>query len=95
MIFRMLTQALQADSVEKSQLNVAVGYLAILLGYLCLSGSTWRRFDSLNQGAGLNCLVESIREVMQFFASVDAKSGAASNHVQKLDKLVDALSRGT
>jgi hypothetical protein len=90
----------QADSVEKTQLNVAVSYMAILLGYLCLSGSTRRRFDTLNRGAGVGCLVESIREFMHVFASVDgkagkaAKSGAAENHVERLSKLVEALSGG-
>ena len=91
-VLAMLTQKSQADSVEKTQLNVAVGYLAILLGYLCLSGTTRRRFDSLNRGAGLQCLVDSIREFMQVFTSIDGKSGAAGNHVARLENLVGALS---
>ena len=43
----MLTRTNQADSMEKTQLNVAFGYLSTLLGYLCLYPPIRERFISI------------------------------------------------
>ncbi|KAF7544979.1 hypothetical protein G7Z17_g9539 [Cylindrodendrum hubeiense] len=52
----------EADSVEKSQLSVAVGYLAVLLGYLSLVGSVRRRLADRTGGEGVSGLIGSIQE---------------------------------
>ncbi|KPM34388.1 hypothetical protein AK830_g12177 [Neonectria ditissima] len=55
----------EADSVEKSQLSVAVGYLAVLLGYLSLVGSVRRRLAELTGGEGVSGLIGSILEFIE------------------------------
>ncbi|KAK3995674.1 wings apart-like protein 1 [Cladorrhinum sp. PSN332] len=51
-----------ADSMEKTQLNVALGYLAVLLGYLCLNDSIRDRFISVHPKKSLRPLLDSINE---------------------------------
>jgi hypothetical protein len=83
---------LKADSVEKTQLNVAFGYLAVLLGYLCLSEPVRKRFSHKNHSKGLGCLLDSIREFIALHRTIDDKSGANSL-TGKLQNLVDSLVR--
>lgn len=64
---------LQADSVEKSQLSVAVGYLAVLLGYLSLVGPVRRRLTERTGGKGVLGLIGSIQEFIRMYRSVDSK----------------------
>ncbi|KAK4164872.1 wings apart-like protein 1 [Cladorrhinum sp. PSN259] len=51
-----------ADSIEKTKLNVALGYLAVLLGYLCLNDSIRDRFISVHPKKSLRPLLDSINE---------------------------------
>ncbi|KAH7152542.1 hypothetical protein B0J13DRAFT_658987 [Dactylonectria estremocensis] len=76
----------EADSVEKSQLSVAVGYLAVLLGYLSLVGSARRRLTDRTGGAGISGLIGSIQEFIGMYRSVD-------NKVHELEGLVNELKR--
>jgi hypothetical protein len=43
----------QADSEEKSKVSVAFGYLAVILGYLCLEDRGRRAIDSIREFIGL------------------------------------------
>jgi len=85
---------LQADSVEKSQLNVAFGYLSVLLGYLCLYEPIRKRFVELHPG-GLSPLLSSIREFIAYHKVADYAAEAAqaesSSFTGRLQSLVDQL----
>ncbi|KAK2754442.1 rheb small monomeric gtpase [Colletotrichum kahawae] len=63
--------AVMADSVEKTSVAVAHGYLAILLGYLCLGSKVRRRLEEKSQGRGIKYLLDSIQEFMALHAKVD------------------------
>ncbi|KAF4964116.1 hypothetical protein FSARC_7946 [Fusarium sarcochroum] len=81
-----LTRMKQADSVEKSKLGVAFGYLSVLLGYLSLVDSTQQRFAQQAGGGGLSGLIGSIKEFIGMYRSVD-------NKVTELEGLVNDLQR--
>ncbi|ROT40896.1 hypothetical protein SODALDRAFT_356916 [Sodiomyces alkalinus F11] len=53
-----------ADSVEQTSLAVTYGYLAILLGYLCLNSAFRQRMEAKSQGEGIKYLLTSIREFL-------------------------------
>ncbi|KAM0435048.1 hypothetical protein ACHAPT_003137 [Fusarium lateritium] len=76
----------EADSVEKSQLSVAFGYLAVLLGYLSLVDSTRQRFAEQAGSGGISSLIGSIQEFIGMYRSVD-------NKVTELEGLVNDLQR--
>ncbi len=66
---------LQADSEEKSQLNVPFAYLSILLGYLCLHEPIYQAFRRLSPSGTLRPLLESIRQ----FIVLHEKIGTEDN----------------
>ncbi|KAI8657329.1 WAPL domain-containing protein [Fusarium keratoplasticum] len=74
----------EADSVEKSQLTVAFGYLAVLLGYLSLIDSARQRFAEQAGSGGISSLISSIQEFIGMYRSVD-------NKVTELEGLVNDL----
>ncbi|POR33983.1 Uncharacterized protein TPAR_05803 [Tolypocladium paradoxum] len=77
----------QADSVDKSKVSVAVGYLAVLLGYLCLTAAGRERVDARGgSGEGICSLVGSIRDFVAMYKTVDSK-------VHELEALVGELRR--
>ncbi|KAJ3504889.1 hypothetical protein NM208_g16270 [Fusarium decemcellulare] len=76
----------EADSVEKSQLSVAFGYLAVLLGYLSLVDAARQRFADQAGSQGLSSLIGSIKEFIDMYRSVD-------NKVTELEGLVNDLQR--
>lgn len=77
----------QADSVDKSKVSVAVGYLAVLLGYLCLTPGGRERVDArVGSGEGIRSLVGSIRDFVAMYKTVDSK-------VHELEALVGELRR--
>lgn len=63
----------EADSVEKSKFSVAVGYLAVLLGYLSLVESVRRQLANKTGGKGVSGLIGSIQEFIRMYRSVDSK----------------------
>ncbi|KAL0944169.1 rheb small monomeric gtpase [Colletotrichum truncatum] len=63
--------AVMADSVEKTSVAVAHGYLAILLGYLSLGSQVPQRLKEKSQGKGIKYLLDSIQEFMTLHAKVD------------------------
>ncbi|PHH64869.1 hypothetical protein CDD81_3726 [Ophiocordyceps australis] len=68
----------EADSVEKSQISVAVGYLSVLLGYICLEGAIRARVDA--DGAVVQPLVASIHQ----FAAVCRSVGSRVHELESL-----------
>lgn len=76
--------------MEKTRLNVAFGYLSVLLGYLSLSEAVQRRFSAKNADKGLQSLIESIRVFIALHKTLDKKSDTAEVTV-RLEGLVDAL----
>lgn len=74
----------KADSEEKSKVSVAVGYLAVILGYLCLEEQGRLAIASRTQGTGITILIDAIREFIGLYRSVDAK-------VHELEWLVQNL----
>ncbi|KAF4959940.1 hypothetical protein FGADI_1443 [Fusarium gaditjirri] len=77
---------LEADSVEKSKLSVAFGYLSVLLGYLSLEDAARQRLKEQAGNEGLPGLIGSIKEFIGMYRSVDSK-------VTELEGLVNELQR--
>ena len=75
----------QADSVDKSKLSVAVEYLSVFLGYLCLSRPGRERMESID---GIRGLIGSIRDFAAMHKAVDSKA-------HELEMLVSDLRRLT
>ncbi|KAK3325636.1 wings apart-like protein regulation of heterochromatin-domain-containing protein [Apodospora peruviana] len=76
-----------ADSMEKTQLNVALGYLSVLLGYLCLSYTIRRQFVAAQPKKNSQPLLDSINEFIELHHKVDAEFAA----LVRLKNLVDQL----
>ncbi|KFA62603.1 hypothetical protein S40285_05160 [Stachybotrys chlorohalonatus IBT 40285] len=55
----------EADSVEKSEFAVAFGYLAVLLGYLCLAGPSARQLEARIPGKGIEPLIKTIKDFIE------------------------------
>ncbi|KFA47051.1 hypothetical protein S40293_04572 [Stachybotrys chartarum IBT 40293] len=55
----------EADSVEKSEFAVAFGYLAVLLGYLCLAGPSARQLEARTPGKGIEPLIKTIKDFIE------------------------------
>jgi hypothetical protein len=62
---------LQAESVEDSHLNVAGGYLAVLLGYLSLSPEVGERIILRQRTPSLQPLIACIDEFISHHKKVD------------------------
>ncbi|EAQ86544.1 hypothetical protein CHGG_07797 [Chaetomium globosum CBS 148.51] len=64
-----------ADSMEKTQLNVALGYLSVLLGYLSLTASIKERFVLVHPKKNMQPLLDSINEFITFHRKVAEAQG--------------------
>ncbi|KAK4127703.1 hypothetical protein N657DRAFT_641715 [Parathielavia appendiculata] len=87
-----------ADSMEKTQLNVALGYLSIFLGYLCLSDTIRDKFVLVHPKKTMRPLLDSINEFIAFHHKVaEAQSGEGarqrsdSGSLARLQELADQL----
>ncbi|KAK2072248.1 hypothetical protein P8C59_006616 [Phyllachora maydis] len=89
-----------ADSMEKSQLNVAFGYLSVALGYLCLHRDVRDAFESVHSKRTLAPLVDAVREFMRYHQLLAANAMDAghaeearqhSPATQRLERLVGQL----
>lgn len=76
----------QADTEEKSKVSVAVGYLAVVVGYLCLNERGRKALEQGSPGKAMRELTSSIHHFMELYQSVDAK-------VHELEGLVVDLRR--
>lgn len=90
---------LQADSVADSHLNVAGGYLAVLLGYLWLSAENDGLFAGRQQMSTLRALITCIDEFICHHKKVDdlfkddAKHNPQAGLTDRLQSLVDTLKK--
>ncbi|MBE3041654.1 hypothetical protein IMZ48_03550 [Candidatus Bathyarchaeota archaeon] len=75
--------------MEKSHLNVAVSYLAIILGFLSLTMPVRQRLEAMDRMDGLDRLGDSIAEFLVLYEKLDNKD--AGGHVGRLHGLVRAL----
>lgn len=57
--------------MEKTHLNVAFGYLSLLLGYMSLYEPVRKRFSSMHKAGNLAPLLESIREFIAYHRMTD------------------------
>lgn len=60
--------------MEESQSSVAVGYLAVLLGNLCLNSAVRVKVRTQLPGEHLGTLIEKIMQFIRFHEHVDSKS---------------------
>lgn len=93
----------QVYSEEETNLNVAVGYLSVLLGFLCLNVDVKAWVSARLQGGTPTQLVDALTEFLRYYrqvgqevyrgeAEVDHKNG----YVGRLEGLVENLDgRGT
>jgi hypothetical protein len=83
--------------MEKTKLNVAFGYLSILLGHLCLHQPIRERFMSIHSKRNLDPLIESIRLfIILHRMAAAAEEGESfskpeANAADRLQNLVDQL----
>ncbi|EGY17964.1 uncharacterized protein VDAG_08298 [Verticillium dahliae VdLs.17] len=68
----------KAETVEQTSLAVAYGYLAILLGYLCLEARVRQRLTSQSNKKGLSYLLDSVQEFMTLHARAAGDDLAAT-----------------
>jgi hypothetical protein len=84
--------------MEETQLNVALGYLSVLLGYLCLRDSIRERFVSVHPRKSMRPLLDSVDEFIAFHHKVaeaeaegNSKQGSETAALTRLQNLVDQL----
>ncbi|KAK0664001.1 wings apart-like protein regulation of heterochromatin-domain-containing protein, partial [Cercophora samala] len=81
-----------ADSMEKTQLNVALGYLSILLGYLCLHEPIKERFVRVHPRRSLQPLLDSVNEFIALHIKAAGADGdGQSGSIERLKGLADQL----
>ncbi|KAI5921315.1 hypothetical protein F4810DRAFT_712565 [Camillea tinctor] len=84
----------EADSMEKSHLNVAFGYLSVLLGYLSLHAPVRQKLKANHSARSIGPLIDSIREFIAHYEKVESamdegESGpkAHSGYTERLQAL--------
>jgi hypothetical protein len=94
----------QAKSVEESHSGVAIGYLAVLLGNLCLNDSIRTKIRMLLPDRQLTALIESIKEFVRVHEHVDKRTEdfegaegqeALQTYTARLMLVVERLQRAT
>ncbi|RYP48972.1 hypothetical protein DL768_005244 [Monosporascus sp. mg162] len=84
----------EADSVEKSHLNVVFGYLAVLLGHLCLYAPVRQRFRASHSAKSMGPLLESIREFVHHHKTMESQIyEGGDGHGQSGWAEIEALAR--
>ncbi len=87
--------------MEESHSSVAVGYLTVLLGNLCLNSHIRSKVRGQLPDQRLNLLIEKIKEFLNFHERIDGKArefeesedrDAWSNYTSRLKLVVDKLS---
>lgn len=78
--------------MEKSSINVAFGYLAILLGHLCLHEPIRERFMSIYAKRNLDPLLESMRIFIMLHRQTAASDANAADRIQSLVDQLEAQS---
>ncbi|KAI1075248.1 hypothetical protein F5B20DRAFT_392282 [Whalleya microplaca] len=90
----------EADSLETSRLNVAFGYLSVLLGYLALHTPVRQKMRSSHAAKSIGPLLDSIREFIAHYKKVEQEHVADegdngprshSGYTERLQELVHQL----
>ncbi|KAL7625463.1 hypothetical protein AAE478_004683 [Parahypoxylon ruwenzoriense] len=88
----------EADSMETSHLNVAFGYLSVLLGYLALYPPVRQKIRSSHSAKSIGPLLDSIREFIIHHRKVEQSadesedgSRSHSSYTERLQDLVHQL----
>ncbi|KAJ2993933.1 hypothetical protein NUW58_g1694 [Xylaria curta] len=88
----------EADSMEKTHLNVAFGYLSVLLGYLSLHGPVRQKLISGHSAKSIGPLIGSIREFIAHYEQVENAMGESDDddrhhgsYAERLQELVQQL----
>ncbi|KAF2969841.1 hypothetical protein GQX73_g3743 [Xylaria multiplex] len=86
----------EADSMEKTHLNVAFGYLSVLLGYLALHRPVRQKLVSSHSAKSIGPLIGSIREFIAHYEQVenamsDNDDNNHGSYVERLQELVQQL----
>jgi hypothetical protein len=63
---------MQVFSEEETSSNVALGYLSVLLGFLCLNKTVRARASARLRGGTLKQLVDALEEFLQYHRQIDA-----------------------
>ncbi|KAI1331926.1 wings apart-like protein regulation of heterochromatin-domain-containing protein [Xylariaceae sp. FL0255] len=87
----------EADSMEKTHLNVALGYLSVLLGYMALHKPARLKVKSIHPAKSIQPLIDSIREFNAHYEQVENAIAEANpeggNHGGYTEKLQDLVQR--
>ncbi|KAI1138945.1 hypothetical protein F5Y05DRAFT_383091 [Hypoxylon sp. FL0543] len=87
----------EADSMETSHLNVAFGYLTVLLGYLALHAPVRQNIRSNHSANSIGPLLDSLREFITHHRKVEQSAGEdddgsrAHSSSERLEDLVRQL----
>ncbi|KAK5630710.1 hypothetical protein RRF57_006425 [Xylaria bambusicola] len=88
----------EADSMEKTHLNVAFGYLSVLLGYLALHKPVRQKLKSSHSAKSIGPLIGSIREFIAHYEQVENAISESQDddrphgsYVEGLQQLVQQL----
>ncbi|KAI0379969.1 hypothetical protein F5Y04DRAFT_111273 [Hypomontagnella monticulosa] len=88
----------EADSMETSHLNVAFGYLSVLLGYLALYPPVRQKIRSSHSAKSVGPLLDSLREFITHYGKVeqsaddsDDGSRGHGSYMERLQDLVQQL----
>ncbi|KAI1129463.1 wings apart-like protein regulation of heterochromatin-domain-containing protein [Nemania abortiva] len=88
----------EADSMEKTHLNVAFGYLSVLLGYLALHRPIRQKLISSHSARSIGPLIGSIREFIAHYEQVENAISESDDgdrrhgsYVERLQELVQQL----
>lgn len=73
-------------------MNVAVGYLSVLLGYLCQYGPIRDRFELLHSGGNLEPLISSLKEFSKVMLQASAQGHDPHGLSGRLQELASHLS---
>jgi hypothetical protein len=91
-------RAEEADSMETTQMNVAYGYLAVLLGNVCQNAELKRHVKSQLPGKTLKSLIEGVDEFVLHNQRTDqlgeSQDGAWAAFTERLRAVADALKAG-
>ncbi|KAI2643472.1 wings apart-like protein regulation of heterochromatin-domain-containing protein [Xylaria nigripes] len=88
----------EADSIQKTHLNVAFGYLSVLLGYLALHKPVRQKLARSHSAKTIRPLIGSIREFVAHYKQVesaidetDGDDGHHGGYTERLQELVQQL----
>ncbi|KAI1214954.1 uncharacterized protein F4807DRAFT_14898 [Annulohypoxylon truncatum] len=95
LFFENYRRTAEADSMETSHLNVAFGYLTVLLGYLALHRPVRQKIRSSHSAKSIEPLLDSLREFLTHHRkveqSVDESEDGSRGHSSYTERLQDLV----